>query len=168
VKDSVAGRLGDFVVGMAIVRVYSRLRSRAPSETALLSALGLGLATIYLTAACWDAVRLQSLDHAVVPFTNNIFQFGCFVSIPPLLLMRGRLVVLVANPVLQILGMMCYSLYVWHGVTRLQMIGGSYTAVRLGTYFAAVLAISALSYRYVEFGHVLDGRSLFRVARVDS
>jgi peptidoglycan/LPS O-acetylase OafA/YrhL len=63
--------------------------------------------------------------------------------------------------------MTCYSLYVWHGVTILPMIGGSYTVVTIGTYFATVLATSALSYRYIEFGHVRDRRSLFRVARVD-
>ncbi len=168
VKDSVIGRLDDFVVGMAMAYLYRRLRSRGrplPATQIALS-LGLGLLAIYATAVGWDAVRLQRLDRAFIPFTNVLFQLGCVLSVTALLLLRGPIARAIANPVLQILGMMCYSLYVWHGVVKLSVLGidGLFTAAQLGMFLVILVAISALSYRYIEFGHVRDARSLFRPA----
>ena len=58
----------------------------------------------------------------------------------------------------QVVGMMCYSLYVWHGMIlyRLIMVPIPDFPDRLAAlpaYLAAVFALGALSYRYIEFGH---------------
>jgi peptidoglycan/LPS O-acetylase OafA/YrhL len=60
--------------------------------------------------------------------------------------------------------MMCYSLYVWHGILiqRIAMdAAGTYTLGRLTAYFMFLLLLSALSYRYIEFGAVRETRKLF-------
>ena len=40
-----------------------------------------------------------------------------------------------------------------------------FTALWLATYFILLLSVSALTYRFIEFGHEPDWRALFRVRR---
>jgi peptidoglycan/LPS O-acetylase OafA/YrhL len=59
---------------------------------------------------------------------------------------------------------MCYSLYVWHGVLIARAglaTPGGYNAQNITIYFVWVGLLSALSYRYIEFGHVREARPLF-------
>jgi len=60
---------------------------------------------------------------------------------------------------LQMLGLMCYSIYVWHGII-LKQVGHSTDALFLGSYAVIVLFISFLTYRFVEFGSEGDWRKL--------
>jgi peptidoglycan/LPS O-acetylase OafA/YrhL len=67
---------------------------------------------------------------------------------------------------IQLVGCMCYSIYAWHGIIMLEMIPPDTSSLkdtlRLSLpYLAVVLALSALSYRYIEFGHQRDWRALF-------
>jgi peptidoglycan/LPS O-acetylase OafA/YrhL len=67
---------------------------------------------------------------------------------------------------IQLVGCMCYSIYAWHGIIMLEMIPPDTSSLkdtlRLSLpYLAIVLALSALSYRYIEFGHQRDWRALF-------
>ena len=64
-----------------------------------------------------------------------------------------------ANPALQLLGMMCYSIYVWHGVALRGMAGYRVTLEEMPGWIAVLPLIVLLSYRYIEFGHVRDTRS---------
>lgn len=168
VKDSFVGRIDDFVVGMVMVVVYLRLRETSERRTLPMAlAVVVGALAMYASAACWDAVRLDRVDRTVVPFTNNMFQVGCVLLGTSVLLARGPGARIIANPVLQLLGMMCYSLYVWHGVTMLPIIGGEHSSANVTIYLVVLAGLSALSYRYIEFGNVRDPRTLFRTAAVD-
>ena len=67
---------------------------------------------------------------------------------------------------LQLMGCMCYSIYAWHSIIMIEMIPPDSSslndALRLSLpYLAIVVALSALSYRYIEFGHRSDWRPLF-------
>jgi peptidoglycan/LPS O-acetylase OafA/YrhL len=65
-----------------------------------------------------------------------------------------------------VIGMMCYSLYVWHGVILMGVImrlGLNSNGATLTSFCIALSAIAFLSYRYIEFGHIENGKSLFRL-----
>ena len=61
-------------------------------------------------------------------------------------------------------GAMCYSLYVWHGLASVSLLGFNHANLSFETvslYFLILILTSIVSYRYVEFGHVKDWRRLF-------
>ncbi|QQO20351.1 acyltransferase [Bradyrhizobium diazoefficiens] len=67
---------------------------------------------------------------------------------------------------LQVIGCMCYSIYAWHSIIMVEMIPPDTSSLkdtlRLSLpYVATMIALSALSYRYIEFGHRRDWRTLF-------
>jgi peptidoglycan/LPS O-acetylase OafA/YrhL len=170
VKDSFAGRLDDFVLGMLLAALFEAMRSGLLPRLARnldayrIPSILLGVALCHTTAACWDGMRLGWLTSALVPVTNNIFQLGCLFLIAPLLTsnLRGSSSPLLLGFVpIRLLGMMSYSLYVWHAPAIVQIIGSKYTPERIATYFALIFMVSILSYRYVEFGHVRSWQSVF-------
>ena len=66
----------------------------------------------------------------------------------------------------QVVGCMCYSVYAWHSIIMVEMIPPDTSSLndtlRLSLpYLAITIALSALSYRYIEFGHQRDWRALF-------
>jgi peptidoglycan/LPS O-acetylase OafA/YrhL len=82
-----------------------------------------------------------------------------------------------ANPVrrvmeiwpLQVLGCMCYSIYAWHGIIMNEMIPPSTSSLTdtfrlLAPFLFVMLALSSLSYRYIEFGRERNWKALFLVA----
>ncbi|TWI00855.1 peptidoglycan/LPS O-acetylase OafA/YrhL [Bradyrhizobium daqingense] len=67
---------------------------------------------------------------------------------------------------LQVVGCMCYSIYAWHSIIMVEMIPPDTSplqdTLRLSfPYLAITILLSVLSYRYIEFGHRGDWRSLF-------
>jgi peptidoglycan/LPS O-acetylase OafA/YrhL len=70
---------------------------------------------------------------------------------------------------LQVLGCMCYSIYAWHGIIMNQMIPPSSSSLAdtlrlLAPFLFVMLALSVLSYRYIEFGRERNWKALFLVA----
>lgn len=54
----------------------------------------------------------------IVPLLDNTFQLGCGLALLAPLTIRSLLLrSTFAHSPLQVLVMMCYSLYLWHGVT---------------------------------------------------
>ncbi len=73
------------------------------------------------------------------------------------------------NRPLQVLGCMCYSVYAWHGIIMNQMIPPSTSSLSdtlrlLAPFLFVMLALSGLSYRYIEFGRERNWKALFLVA----
>jgi peptidoglycan/LPS O-acetylase OafA/YrhL len=69
---------------------------------------------------------------------------------------------------LQVLGCMCYSIYAWHGIIMNEMIPPSTSSLSdtlrlLAPFLFVMLALSGLSYRYIEFGRERNWKALFRV-----
>jgi peptidoglycan/LPS O-acetylase OafA/YrhL len=165
VKDGIPGRLDDFVLGMVIAAIFVRAGDWRPSVAQRAGLFALALTALYATCYGSDAVQLERLPRAVIPFLNNIFQLGCATGMLALLFSPSGLIRrLWSNRALQLLGMMCYSLYVWHGILIHRIAtdaAGAYTLGRLTAYFMFLLLLSTLSYRYIEFGAVRETRKLF-------
>jgi peptidoglycan/LPS O-acetylase OafA/YrhL len=73
----------------------------------------------------------------------------------------------------QVVGCMCYSIYAWHSAIMVEMIPPDTSSLndtlRLSLpYLTIVIALSALSYRYIEFGHQRDWRALFLLRNTKS
>jgi peptidoglycan/LPS O-acetylase OafA/YrhL len=67
---------------------------------------------------------------------------------------------------LQVLGCMCYSIYAWHGIIMNEMIPPSTSSLSdtfrlLAPFLFITLALSGLSYRYIEFGRERNWKALF-------
>jgi peptidoglycan/LPS O-acetylase OafA/YrhL len=164
IKDSILGRLDDFVVGMLACRIYvQRPRVGAGLRAGLLV---FSFALITLGCYLWDYDYLRLVARPLVPFFNNVLQAGFLALVVSLLFMeRGFLRWLFANRMIQVIGMMCYSLYVWHGVVMQSIWSGlPQLDLRLLVYVFMLFLISGLTYRFIEFGRVQDARKLFRAS----
>lgn len=164
-KDSFLGRLDEFVLGMAVCSLYVR-RGQLAHPLALLSC-GLGALSLYAAAWCYDLVALGSLSRSVVPFLYYPISLGtCLLTYGALSLKSGPARLLFSNPPLQWLGMICYSLYTWHGVLALSLFTepAHYDLLPMACNLGLILLLATFSYRYVEYGWQRDTRALFRPA----
>ncbi len=153
-KDSLAARADDFVVGMLAASLYvTRFRDAPLSRPAL--ALLAGLAILVSGGFIWDYYTFEAVSAYLTPITNNLFQTGFVLVILSLLSMRsGTVLSVFTNRPLQVLGMMCYSVYIWHQQAMFAVIRGQgYTFANLAIFVVVLLVLSGLTYRYVEFGH---------------
>ena len=160
VKDSLLGRLDEFMWGMFACYLFVQRPETLKRYSTALPFLG---GAILVTLACflWDYVRMDLLNRQIVPFINLLVDLGFVLLTLSLLMMRaGPLRWLFSNYCIQLLGVMCYSLYVWHGVAVARIIT-VYDAAHVLLYFVLVFLLAALSYRYIEFGHRADARRLF-------
>lgn len=165
VKDNLPGRLDDFLVGMVACRLYlDRRRAVVAWRGPALAA-----AAVLLTATCylWECHMIGLVPRSGVPFFNNLAQAGFFC------LILGALGLDASpwrrafdNAPLQVLGMMCYSLYIWHVLVQDSIWPGGKPVIdaRVVPYLLLLAVVSILSYRYIEFGSERDWRKLFRPA----
>ena len=160
-KDGLFGRLDDFVVGMLLCEVHLA----GPRIGAAGRSARIGVGLVLLLGACWlkDYVLLGMLPAAAVPLQNSLVQLSMLAMMPALSADEGGLARrLLSTRPLQLVGMMCYSIYLWHHVAIPAVWGGpAVPDARLAMYAVVVAAISALSYRYIEFGGERDPRKLF-------
>lgn len=155
ISDSVFGRLDEFLLGMLAAEMY-RTR-RTISARWFLAGLGM----IIAAALIWAGWFHHVLPATATAFAVNLLDVGILLCVLHLLLEPRRLASwLQANP-LQLLGVMCYSIYLWHGIV-LQKFSPSYHqgAVQYLAYLAVVFGLSFLTYRYIEFGNVKTWRAL--------
>lgn len=155
VSDSVIGRLDEFVYGMLAAHLYVQRRS-LPAWCVYAGLIAIGAATLM-----WAAWFRLWLPLPYTAFAVNLLDIGLFTLLMQLLLGWERLASLASARVLQLAGMMCYSIYLWHGIVRVQF-GSDYDAgiLQYSTYLLVVFTLSAVTYRYVEFGHIRDWRAL--------
>lgn len=155
VSDSVIGRLDEFLYGMLAAHLYVQ-RRKLPAWCVYAGFVAIGAAMLM-----WAAWFRLWMPLPFTAFAVNLLDIGLFCLLMQLLLGWERLAALVSARLLQLAGMMCYSVYLWHGIVRLKY-GTEYDAgvIQYATYLTLVFALSALTYRYVEFGHVRDWRAL--------
>ncbi len=160
VKDSVLGRLDDFAVGMLLAELFVRQSPMLSAERAgRLVALAVLLA--WAGSVLWDLHALGRLSRPTVPFYNLVIDAAAFCATAAALGSRGLYARVLRSAVLQVPGKMCFSIYVWHGVLLRAFVPLEPRAVHYVAYLGALVVVSALSYRFVEFRHVRDARSLF-------
>jgi peptidoglycan/LPS O-acetylase OafA/YrhL len=148
VKDFVLARTDDFAVGMLIAWMYARGRLPRSNPVALIV---FGLAVLTLTALIWD-LRVQGLvPRAVTAGLNNAAQLG-FAAILMACLTSDGVARLVSVWPLRILGVMCFSVYCWHGLLITPALRSNpFSAVQQLQFWALLLPLSALTFRFVEF-----------------
>ncbi|MBR0934938.1 acyltransferase [Bradyrhizobium jicamae] len=168
--NGIFGTCYEFVLGMLVCDLYvrqSEAASRRPihNSVALMSAVLLGGLALYLMHnSPWLGGRV---------FGNVLFSMA-FATLLFCSLSAGRLLRAVLETwALQVLGCMCYSIYAWHGIVMNDMIPPATSTLadtlRLAAPFTLlILALSALSYRYIEFGHTRDWKALFLLRREDA
>ena len=147
-----------FAVGMALAQAYvTGIRLRWPR---LVTFGGAALIALALLAAQVAGPWFE------VVFTD-VLTLGFAAIIAGLLsLETGWLRASFANRPIQVLGMMCFSLYVWHEPLLRHVFNADAAPLQdlartLPLYLFLLLAIAALSYRFIEFGRTAHWRALF-------
>jgi peptidoglycan/LPS O-acetylase OafA/YrhL len=157
-----------FIAGMVLAELYATRPHGAP----LVARPGLAFLSGVLLVA--TAISLQQISHAAlaVPILfPDILTLGFALIAASLLAMpAGALKSVFANRPIQVLGMMCFSLYVWHEpllrhVFKADMAPLDGLGRSLLVYLGLLLAVGGLSYRFIEFGRVADWRALFLIER---
>jgi len=153
IRDSFAGRIDEFVVGMFVADRYAR-RDHARSGRALFAGGVIFLAGTWL----WDWTLAGTIAMKWSAFYNDVVDLGIGLLLWGSLTTRSRAVRrFLENWPLQITGAMCYSLYVWHPYVITRVHGPALLLV--------LFLVAAMSYRFIEFRHEPHWRALFAKAR---
>jgi peptidoglycan/LPS O-acetylase OafA/YrhL len=153
IKDSLFGRLDDFATGMFLCHLFVTNWKQKWLEQ--YSIVLFAFSIVVITLACYfsDYVFLQYISSYFEPLINTFFQLGFGLLTLSLLHMRKNPIsFLFTNKLVQLCGMMCYSLYLWHGNMRMVFMA-DYTPLRIITYLVFLFFLSFLTYRYIEFGN---------------
>jgi len=154
IADSLPARLPDFLAGMLAVDLTVRRRAWTAHPLTLLAGGGLSLAGVW----AWHAWFLGQLPVKAATVFTLPLDAGFLLIAVFVLSRRSWLSQALSLWPLQLIGMMCYSLYAWHGLIeyRLILTRSLDFAVRLESlpfYLLFLSAVAALSFRYIEFGH---------------
>jgi peptidoglycan/LPS O-acetylase OafA/YrhL len=162
-SDNVMCRVDEFVLGMVLARLY--VTKRLPSRPAV--AAFAGLALVLLAWIGFDMVLRGVLPPMARAGLNDVLDAGLCAIVMATLVPQTRLAAALSWPPLQVLGMMCYSLYIWHlpllhalAPNRATMSAGA-LALAVPLFLVAAFALATLSYRFVEFPATPDWRRLF-------
>ena len=167
--SGLGARLDDFVAGMLIAVWYAR-GAKPIFTDAWLSWLCVPAGLVLVTCA---AILFD--DHVaswLSTLGSTVFEAGIALILCSLLSRHARPAQGRLWLPLELMGLMCYSIYIWHGVvlvgirTRFMPLfapglhGAAYHLVQIGLYLAVLAPIAWMSYRYVEFGSVKNWRTL--------
>ena len=154
--DHLLCRLDDFGFGMLLAYLYVRHPALVTKHRAGLAGLVLILAGFLLR----DYVSLRLLPLSAYPLSPLLLGLGFLLSVGWLLMHARSLIARVlSNRPLQMIGLMSYSLYIWHRVIMRPLHAGE-SDVRTLIYFVLLGILCFFSYRFVEFGRVKNVREL--------
>ncbi len=161
VKDFVVARMDDFLAGMILASLYAQHKLPEQHNGLMFVA---GWTTIIATAFCWD-LRMQGIVPLfAVAFFNNLSQVG-FGLILVSVLQSGWPRVMVSIWGLRVLGAMCFSVYCWHGLLITPVLQlEPFNLVAQFQYWCALILLSSLTYRFIEFPEERSLAKLFRLA----
>lgn len=165
-SDMFLCRLDEFVIGMMLAHLYAQ--HRLPGRAGLCAIAGCVLVALAWTG--FDQVLRGDLSPLSRAVLNNVLDAGLSLVVIAALVPGTWFAAVLRWRPLQLLGMMCYSLYIWHEPligwlmpSRADMPADAFAAAVM--FFALlILTIGALSYRFVEFGRVSAWRPLFLLA----
>jgi len=162
-SDAVVCRIDEFVFGIALAWAY--VRGMLPRRGGAFGILG--AAVVALAWIGFDRVLHGQVPPVARAGLNDLLDCGLIAIVIGALAPDGRLGAMLAWRPLQVMGMMCYSLYLWHW-PLLQWLAPDRGAMplphlvaSLAGFLAVTFAVSALTYRFVEFGRIRDWRGLF-------
>jgi peptidoglycan/LPS O-acetylase OafA/YrhL len=155
------GSLYQFLLGMAVCAAYVRGLQDETLRRRHAHALLAGIAVV--------AAGIWLVDLLPMPVMHGAKRMTLTIGFALILLGLLSGADILKKPfetwALQVLGCMCYSIYAWHATVMGKMI--PHATPLAGTLALAlpcvvvILALSAMSYRYIEFGHQKSWRALF-------
>jgi len=166
VSSSLIGHLGTFSLGMWIA--LSWVKNSRWTKWSPIFAFGSAVTGVLVmtgAALLYDMYAIEKGTEFSVwisAFFPLIFQLGSALLLMGLLVWgrRGNAFAWRSAWVLELIGMMCYSIYLWH----VPLIGGLRPTItrplEILVYLGVLFFFSWLSYRYIEFGHIKDWRVL--------
>ncbi|MFD1795447.1 acyltransferase [Paracoccus aurantiacus] len=159
VADTIPGRLGDFCIGMLAAHFWFRRNGRDSLRGPIGYVLTLAtVACIYLALLLSTARYVGELPPEVQTLANLLLASGTAMmilllqSVPDLHFIRAVLEI----RLLQLIGMMCFSIYIWHWqiLHAFNLLLGDQLWVRtpvIAVYLAVLSIVSICSYRFIEF-----------------
>jgi peptidoglycan/LPS O-acetylase OafA/YrhL len=155
-SDSMLGRLDEFVWGMVAARLFAGGEHRKLPAWSFPVGVALVLAAMWL----WGRWYRQELPAWSAAFYSWPLDVGIFLAVCHLGRGAGLARSVLENRPLQLLGMMCFSIYVWHGIVILRYAQSFNHGPQYLGYLLVVLALAFVTYRYVEFRAVSSVRDL--------
>jgi peptidoglycan/LPS O-acetylase OafA/YrhL len=122
--------------------------------------LAIGIMLMGTSMFFWSLWYRGHFTFAVAGLFNLPFDFGLLMTVNALLIGCRPLAAIVCAWPLQMSGLMCYSLYLWHGQIISKYRVSVYTIPTYIGYLFLTYLVSWLSYRYIEFGSVRHWKSL--------
>lgn len=156
ISDSVLGRLDEFALGMWAAHLYRNGHARRFGAAALVVGGGL----VFVGMALWKQWMSGYMSTWSAGLFNIPLDIGMVLCLMALLgRMQGVSKLISVWPV-QLMGMMCFSLYVWHAVAFLKLRPFVNSTLAYLVYITLTFVISWFTYRYIEFRSVQDWRQL--------
>jgi peptidoglycan/LPS O-acetylase OafA/YrhL len=162
-SDTMICRVDEFVLGMVLAQLY--IARRLPSRPGWCALVGLAL--VALAWVGFDMVLRGTLPPITRAILNDGLDAGLCAIVLASLVPQTRLAAVLGWAPLQVLGMMCYSLYIWHlplllwlAPNRAGMSAGTLALV-IPLFLTLVFVVAAFSYRFIEFPRVREWRRLF-------
>jgi peptidoglycan/LPS O-acetylase OafA/YrhL len=160
VKDSIPARIDDFVVGVVVAKLYSDGHLRGAPRWLFVP----GLALVVLSGVGWDLIVQGIAPRWVGGLLNLVTSTGFACVVISCLAQRSGTSRATSWRPLRVVGAMCFSLYCWHFLVVEMSNPNSLEIKRVGLFLLATVAISLLSYRFIEFPQK-TWRSLLMVER---
>lgn len=156
----------EFLLGMLACQLYVASLSDSALRSRLFRLLVPGIAVTIVSfyfmqrGGLWLGLRIAN---------GMMFNIGFTLLLLGVLSGPSPLRWLLQTWPLQVVGCMCYSIYAWHGIMMNEMIPPETARLAdtmrlLLPYLAVTLALSILSYRYIEFGRERNWRALFLIS----
>lgn len=154
IGDSLPARLPDFLFGM-LAADLALARSRLLNPMTFLL---LGVGGVFAGLAVWHFwfLTILPVEAAIIP--TLLLDLGFLFGVGFLLTHRTPLNALLRLWPVRIIGAMSYSVYLWHvpllhRLVLLPPYSFAEKILALSVFLVFLLALSALSYRFIEFGH---------------
>lgn len=154
--DTIFGRLDDFVFGMLAAHLYVKNIFR---RFVFLQFL-IGIILVFISIFGWAWWYTGNGYYLLSSVLSLPFSLGLLLITNTLLKTNTLMGRIISIWPLQLAGMMCYSLYLWHGVVVARYGPSVHSVETYPIYLAITLAISWITYRYIEFRNVENWRRL--------
>ena len=162
-SDTIICRLDEFAIGMVLAERF--ILGSLPRCAWLYTILGMML--VGLAWIGFDLVLRGMLAPIARAGLNDVLDAGLVAIVIAALTPETKIAYALAWPPLQVVGMMCYSLYLWHwpllhwlAPDRAVMTQAALITA-LCAFVGVTFILSALTYRFIEFPSVRDWRQLF-------
>ena len=165
-SDMFVCRIDEFVFGIVLARSY--VAGWLPRRPLLWA--GIGAALVLAAWTGFDLVLRGLLPPLSRAGLNDVLDAGLVAIAAAALVPRTRFAAMLSWRPLQLAGVMCYSLYVWH-LPLLNAVAPDRAQMSLPLFVSAIavflvltFVVAAFSYRFIEFPRTGDWRRLFLLA----